>query len=100
MTLQVWAQALPQHFAALRTYFYETRLDTPLTFVNPDLVGFFNSVPQERLLDAVSALVQEWRQQRSEFVISVDIFGKGRPTQTTFSGHHRRPAFHHKSLFI
>lgn len=74
-------------------------MDTPLTFVNDDLVGFFNSVPQERLLDAVSALLQEWRQQRSEFVISVDIFGTGRPTQTTFSRHHRRPAFHHKSIY-
>lgn len=103
MLFEMWPQSLgqqntPQIWQTVHQFFDNTPEDTELTFVNDDLVGFFNSVPQTRLLDAVHSLIHEWQHRHGEISITVDLSQKGAALQSTFSGSFRSPGFRHKSV--
>ena len=97
MLLQLWPQtmgqlAVPQIWDHVHRFFDVTSLDASLCAVNDDLVGFFNSVPQQRLLDAVQSLIVEWNHHHPDTVLSVDMSQKGNPVQLSFVGKiHRSP---------
>ena len=62
---QTWPQdlgqlSIPQIWRKIHNYFETTDDSISLTCVNDDLVGFFNSVPQTSLLDAVHQLLDQW----------------------------------------
>lgn len=60
--------------------------------INDDLVGFFNSAPQDRLLAAVHSLVQEWQAKHGDTTLSVDMSQRGNPLQLSFVGKfHKSP---------
>jgi hypothetical protein len=60
--------------------------------INDDLIGFFNSVPQHRLLDAVRSLICAWRQKHGDVALSVDMSLRGPAVHTTHVGHFSRRA--------
>ena len=110
---QVWSQDLgqlstPQIWSKVHAYFDATDEAARLQFVNDDLVGFFNSVPQTRLLDAVHQLVDHWVENhlghfpegRDSITISVDTSAHGDPVHSTFSGSFRRTAFQIRKLHV
>ena len=91
MLLQLWPQsmrqlAVPQIWDRIHHFFNETGLDTHLRAVNDDLVDFFNSVPQHRLLDAVQSLIVEWNHRHPDTVLSVDMSQRGNPVQLSYVG--------------
>ena len=97
----------PAIWARLHRHFEDVHTDITLTFVNHDLVGFFNSVPQERLLDAVNQLVDAWTVEHllhfpdlQSVNITVDISAQGDPTQSTFSGSYRKSAYNLKKIYV
>ena len=53
---------------------------------NDDLVGFFNSLPQHRLLDGIHSLIVEWKHRRPDTVLSVDMAQRGNPVQLSYVG--------------
>jgi hypothetical protein len=64
----VWQDSLsalkaPQMWRALHNFLDSAALDQDYHFLNDDLVGFFNSVPQERLLQSVAILLQDYLQK-------------------------------------
>ena len=60
--------------------------------INDDLVGFFNSVPQDRLLDAINSLITEWQNQHDQVTLSVDMSQRGNPLQLSYVGKfHKAP---------
>ena len=66
MLKQVWPQSLgqfstPEIWQAVHTFFQKTDPQIDLHTLNDDLIGFFNSVPQQKLLQAVQVLVRDWR---------------------------------------
>ena len=97
MLLQLWPQtmgqlAVPQIWQAVHHFLSETPLDIHLQAVNDDLVGFFNSVPQHRLLDAVNSLILEWKHRHPDNVLSVDMSQRGNPLQLSYVGKfHKAP---------
>ena len=112
MLQQMWPQIMGQLvtlaiWARLHRYLDDVPTGTNLTFVNDDLVGFFNSVPQERLLDAVNQLVDAWIDEHlfhfsdpESVSVTVDISAKGDPTQSTFSGSYRKAAYNFKKIYV
>ena len=65
MVLQLWPQtmsqlAVPQIWSRVHGFFRDTPTEFNLSNINDDLVRFFNSVPQDRLLDAVNSLILHW----------------------------------------
>ena len=58
--------------------------------INEDLIGFLNSIPQHRLLDAVHSLVTAWEQHHGDTVLSVDVSPKGSTMHTTYVGQFRK----------
>ena len=58
--------------------------------VNDDLVGFFNSVPQNRLIDAVQSLVNRWQHTFDTPTITVDTHTTGDPIQLAHIGRRHR----------
>ena len=57
-------------------------------------MGFFNSVPQDRLLDAVKSLTTKWSFTFDTPTLTIDILATGNPIQLSHIGQHhrRRPA--------
>lgn len=53
-----------------------------------NLVGFLNSVPQHRLIDAVLSLVQRWQQQQTAPTITIDVQATGNPYHRAHIGRH------------
>ena len=91
MLLQLWPQtmgqlAVPQIWQRVHQFFDETSFDVNLHAVNDALVGFFNSVPQDRLLDAVNSLILEWKHRHPDTVLSVDMSQRGNPIQVSYVG--------------
>lgn len=90
MLLQLWPQwgqlAVPQIWQRVHQFFDETSLDVNLHAVNDALVGFFNSVPQDRLLDAVNSLILEWKHRHPDTVLSVDMSQRENPIQVSYVG--------------
>ena len=55
--------SIPNLWQQLHSHFHNNPDDTHLTTINDDLVGSFNSVPQQRLVDAVISLCNRWQSQ-------------------------------------
>ena len=105
MLQQQWPQtagqlSTPQIWQQLHTFLQATPAEITLGCINDDLVGFFNSVPQDRLLQAVSDVVQKWRLTHSGDAISVDIQQSGHVIATTFAGSYKKQATHVKTIRI
>lgn len=78
MLQQQWTQtagqlSTSQIWKKIHSFLQDTPAEIMLGCINDDLIGFFNSVPQERLVQAVSDVVQQWRQTHFGDAISVDI---------------------------
>ena len=80
--------SIPNLWKQLHTHFHTTPDDIHLTAINDDLVGFFNSVPQQRLVDAVISLCTRWQSQRPTTTLSIDIQSTGNPIQHSHIGRH------------
>ena len=97
MVLQLWPQsmgqlAVPQIWSRIHKFFHATPTDFVLANINDDLVGFFNSVPQDRVLDAINSLIQEWKSKHGEVTLSVDMSQRGNPLQLSYVGKfHKAP---------
>ena len=62
----VWPEAMglattPQLWKSLRGFLHRTHPTVHLAEVNDDLVGFFNAVPRQQILDSLSALIDSIR---------------------------------------
>ena len=91
MLLQLWPQAMgqlavPQIWSRIHTFFNDTSTEFILDNINDDLVGFFNSVPQDRLLDAINSLITEWQHRHDQVTLSVDMSQRGNPLQLSYVG--------------
>ena len=97
MLLQLWPQAMgqlavPQIWSRTHTFFNDTSTEFILDNINDDLVGFFNSVPQDRLLDAINSLITEWQNRHDQVTLSVDMSQRGNPLQLSYVGKfHKAP---------
>ena len=105
MLQQQWTQtagqlSTPQIWKRLHSFLETTPTEITLGCINDDLIGFFNSVPQERLLQAVSDVVQKWRLTHSGDAISVDTQQQGHVIATTFAGSYKKQASHIKTIRI
>ena len=87
----------PQHLGQLsisqlwrrfHCYLTQTPTDVTLHATNDDLVGFFNSVPQHRLIDAVHSMIQQWQSQQSTHPVTVDTKATGNPFHHSHVGRH------------
>ena len=75
--------AVPQIFSRIHAFFRDT--PTEFTFANiNDLVGFFNSVPQDRLLDALNSLINTWQERHGQVTLPVDMSRRGNPLQLSY----------------
>ena len=82
--------SIPQLWHHFHSYLTQTPPDISLHATNDDLVGFFNSVPQHRLIDAVHSLVHHWQQQQSTHTLTVDVQATGNPFHHSHIGRHHR----------
>ena len=57
--------SIPQLWRHFHCYLTQTPSDISLHATNDDLVGFFNSVPQHRLIDAVHSMILHWQAQQT-----------------------------------
>ena len=88
--------SIPQLWRHFHTYLSQTPSDINLRATNGDLVGFFNSVPQHRLIDAVHSLIQHWQTQHTTHTLTVDTKATGNPYRLSHIGrHHARHPTHH-----
>jgi len=84
---QLGQQSVPQICNTIHSAFREIPEEVHVQFLNDDLVGFFNSVPQDRLLNAVRALIVAWKDRHpGDLSISVDLSATGDPIQSMFVG--------------
>ena len=67
------SQPLPLIWDKLHKFFLNTPWHVTLTLTNDDLVGFFNSVPQVRIAQAVDMLLFCFQQVSHSFRIKVNI---------------------------
>ena len=90
-------QLLPQHpgqlsipklWKHLHTHFRHTPHDIHLTAINDNLVGFFNSVPQQRLVDAVISLCNRRHLHHATTTLTIDMHSTGNPIQHSHIGRH------------
>lgn len=105
MLQQQWTQtagqlSTSQIWKKIHSFLQDTPAEIMLGCINDDLIGFFNSVPQERLVQAVSDVVQQWRQTHVGDAISVDIQQQGHVVATTFAGSYKKQAAHIKTIRI
>ena len=80
--------SIPNLWQQLHNHFQTTPDDIHLTPINDDLVGFFNSVPQQRLVDAVISLCNRWKAQHATTTITIDVQSTGNPIQHSHIGRH------------
>ena len=87
--------SIPQLWRHFHCYLTQTPADISLYAANDDLVGFFNSVPQHRLIDAVHSMIHHWQQQQSTHThtLTVDVQATGNPFHHSHIGrhHHKHP---------
>ena len=69
--------SIPQLWRHFHCYLTQTPTDVALHATNDDLVGFFNSVPQHRLIDAVHSMIQQRQTQQSTHTLTVDAKATG-----------------------
>ena len=77
MVKQTWPSApgnasTPELWKALHTYMHTTPTSIHLNMINDDLVGFFNSVPHQKLQHSLHILIHQWRQKYNQDTITVD----------------------------
>lgn len=98
MLKQVWPQSLgqfstPEIWKAVHVFFQKADSDIDLHTLNDDLIGFFNSVPQQKLLQAVQILVRDWHTMYGTTTIQVEVnkhnfhqqnITAGRPNKNNF----------------
>ena len=82
--------SIPQLWHHFHVYLHDAPDSVDLHAVNDDLVGFFNSVPQDRLTQAVQSLVNRWQHTFDTHTITVDTHTTGNPIQLAHIGRHRR----------
>ena len=80
--------SIPNLWQHLHNHFQTTPEDIHLTPINDDLVGFFNSVPQQHLVDAVISLCNRWKTQHTPTTITIDVQSTGNPIQDSHIGRH------------
>ena len=68
--------------------FSNSHRHSPTRYTNDDLVGFFNSVPQHRLIDAVHSLIQHWQTQHTTHTLTADTKATGNPYHHSHIGRH------------
>ena len=95
MCVQLWPQtfgqlSVPNIWRAIDEHFTVASEEITFDVINDDLIGFFNSIPQHRLLDAVHSLVAAWKQHHGDTVLSVDVSLKGPAMYTTYVGQFRK----------
>ena len=112
MCVQLWPQSfgqlsVPNIWRCMHNHFSATDPSVHFGATNDDLIGFFNSVPQHRLLDAVRSLICAWRQKHGDVALSVDMSLRGPAVHTTHVGHFSRrspirfaPLIHRTSLTL
>ena len=106
MLREVWPQQLgqqsvPKIWNTIHSAFREIPEEVHLQCLNDDLVGFFNSVPQNRLLEGVDALTNAWKERHpGDLSISVDLTATGDRIQSTFAGRYKRSAYNIKSIKV
>ena len=67
------ALTLPLIFRKIQDFFNTVPSDEDLRFINDDLIGFFNSVPQARILECVGTLLRRYCQLSTNELITVCI---------------------------
>ena len=77
MVKQTWPSApgnasTPELWKALHTYMHTTSTSIHLNMINDDLVGFFNSVPHQKLQHSLHILIHQWRHKYNQDTITVD----------------------------
>ena len=95
MCVQLWPQtfgqlSVPNIWRAIHEHFTVASEEITFDVINDDSIGFFNSIPQHRLLDAVHSLVAAWKQHHGDTVLSVDVSLKGPAMYTTYVGQFRK----------
>ena len=82
--------SIPQLWRHFHCYLTQTPTDINLHATNDDLVGFFSSVPQHRLIDAVHSMIQQWQSQHSTHThtLTVDAKATGNPFHHSHVGRH------------
>ena len=91
MCSQLWEQnfgqlSIPSIWAKVHHHFETTPSSVMFQAINDDLIGFFSSVPQPRLLQAVQSLVHHWQASHGSVDISIDVKTKGPVQHTSFIG--------------
>lgn len=74
----------------IHSHLKQTPDDVHFAAVSDDLVGFFSSAPQQRLLDAVISLCTKWQLSHSTITLTIDIHSTGNPLQQSHIGRHYR----------
>ena len=82
--------SIPQLWHHFHDYLHDTPDSVDLHAVNDDLVGFFNSVPQDRLIQAAQSLVSRWQHTFDTPTLAVDTHITGDPIQLAHIGRHHR----------
>ena len=109
MLREVWPQQLgqqsvPQIWNTIRSAFREIPEAAHLQFLNDDLVGFFNSVPQDRLLawcsSGIDGSMERPSPRRSLNSSIADLSATGDPIQSTFAGTYRKSAYNVRSIKV
>ena len=72
------ARLVAQIWSETHALFAQCPAHLDLELLNDDLVGFFNSVPQVRILEAVDMLVRMYRTSHSDVQLSVCINEKSK----------------------
>ena len=67
------ALTLLQIFCKIQEFFSAVPNCEDIRFINDDLIGFFNSVPQDRILECVCVLLQRYRQLSADEFITVCV---------------------------
>ena len=105
MCVMLWPQeagqlSVPEIWKKVHQRFSLADQDVLFSAINDDLVGFFNSVPQSRLLEAVQALTTQWVNQHGETQLSVNMALKGPVHHTSFVGQYKRTSSNIKTVRI
>lgn len=90
LATNLWSTFCSEYLAGHTWTFTVASEEITFDVINDDLIGFFNSIPQHRLLDAVHSLVAAWKQHHGDTVLSVDVSRKGPAMYTTYVGQFRK----------
>ena len=89
-THSIQASFPSRNSGAISCYLTQTPADISLYATNDDLVGFFNSVPQHRLIDAVHSMIHHWQTQQCTHTLTVDVQATGNPFHHSHIGRHHQ----------